>query len=179
MQTVNTRFLTSTALLTALLCILGPVSVPIGPVPVSLTNLVIYLMVYLLDTKRAAAAYLLYMLLGLAGLPVFSGFTGGVGKLLGPTGGYIIGFLPMTVLIALLVERHHENRLLCVLVLEAATWIPYEGPVIASANQLVINGGEFTVYGIRYNRSAEGIYPLTANLCNSNGMPAISFIDLK
>jgi len=61
----------------------------------------------------------------------------------------------------------------------AATWIPYEGPVIASANQLVINGGEFTVYGIRYNRSAEGIYPLTANLCNSNGMPAISFIDLK
>ena len=125
MQTVNTRFLTSTALLTALLCILGPVSVPIGPVPVSLTNLVIYLMVYLLDTKRAAAAYLLYMLLGLAGLPVFSGFTGGVGKLLGPTGGYIIGFLPMTVLIALLVERHHENRLLCVLVMEAATWIPY------------------------------------------------------
>lgn len=61
----------------------------------------------------------------------------------------------------------------------AATWLPYEGNFITSGNQIKIDGGQFTVYGIRYNRSAEGIFPLTANLCNSNGMPAISFIDLK
>ena len=119
------KFLTSTALMAAVICILGPLSVPIGPVPVSLTNLAIYLTMYVLDVKRGAAAYCLYMLLGLAGLPVFSGFTPGPGKLFGPTGGYLIGFLPMAILIGLVVDRHWKNRLLCMAAMEAATWVPY------------------------------------------------------
>ena len=93
----NIRSITETALMAAALCILGPLSVPIGPVPISLTNFTIYLFLYLLDTKQVSIAYLVYMLLGLVGLPVFSGYTGGVPKLFGPTGGYLIGFLPMAV----------------------------------------------------------------------------------
>lgn len=121
----KTLSITVTALMTAVLCILGPNSLPIGPVPVSLTNLAIYFILYILDTKRAAIAYLLYMLLGLAGLPVFSGFTGGPQKLFGPTGGYIIGFLPMIIIIGLFLEKYRKNRLASIVVMEAATWIPY------------------------------------------------------
>ena len=73
----------------AVTCILAPLSVPIGPVPISLTNFAIYLSLYLLDWKKGTLSYLIYLLLGLVGLPVFSGFTGGLAKLAGPTGGYI------------------------------------------------------------------------------------------
>ena len=89
------KALTTTALMTAVLCVLGPMSLPIGPVPISLTNLALYFMVYIVGTRTSFFAYLLYMLLGLVGMPVFSGYAGGPQKLFGPTGGYIIGFLPM------------------------------------------------------------------------------------
>jgi len=126
-QTVNSRTaqLTSTAMMTAVLCVLGPLSLPIGPVPVSLTNFAIYLLLYIVGAKQGTIACLLYILLGLAGLPVFSGFSGGPAKLLGPTGGYIIGFLPMTLLIGLAIERFYENRIMCILAMEASTWILY------------------------------------------------------
>lgn len=119
------RFITSTALMTAVICILGPLSVPIGPVPISLTNLAIYFTMYILDTKRGIVAYIIYMLLGLAGLPVFSGFQGGPQKLFGPTGGYLIGFIPMALVIGLVVDKFYKKRVLCIVVMEAATWIAY------------------------------------------------------
>ena len=117
--------LTVIALMSALICVLGPMSLPIGPVPISLTNLVLYFIIYLIGTKRSAIAYVIYMLIGLAGLPVFSGYTGGPQKLLGPTGGYIIGFLPMIFIIGFIIKKHAKNRILCILVMEAATWVPY------------------------------------------------------
>ena len=89
----NTYAMAVTALMTAVTCILAPMSIPIGPVPISLTNFAIYLSLYLLDWKKGTLSYFVYLLIGFAGLPVFSGFTGGIGKLAGPTGGYIIGFL--------------------------------------------------------------------------------------
>ena len=95
LQKNKTYALTATALMTAVTCILAPLSVPIGPVPISLTNFVIFLSLYLLNWKKGTLSLLIYLLLGLAGLPVFSGFAGGIAKLAGPTGGYIIGFIPM------------------------------------------------------------------------------------
>ena len=121
----NIRSITETALMAAALCILGPLSIPIGPVPISLTNLTIYLFMYLLDTKQVSIAYLVYLLLGLVGLPVFSGYTGGIPKLFGPTGGYLIGFLPMAVIGGIALQKIRQNRVLSILVLEAVTWIPY------------------------------------------------------
>ena len=89
----TTYAITVTALMTAVTCILAPLSIPIGPVPISLTNLAIYISLYLLGWKRGTISYLIYLLIGLVGIPVFSGFTGGPAKLAGPTGGYIIGFI--------------------------------------------------------------------------------------
>ena len=76
---------------TAVTCVLGPLALPIGPVPISLTNLVIYFSLYVLGMKNATISYLVYLLLGLF-LPVFSGGAGGPGKLFGP-GGYGIVFV--------------------------------------------------------------------------------------
>ncbi len=90
--------LVMTALTAAVFCVAGPISIPIGPVPISLMTLVLYISVYAIGYRYAVVACVLYLLLGLAGLPVFSGFQGGIGKLAGPTGGYLIGYLPMLVI---------------------------------------------------------------------------------
>ncbi len=105
----NIYMLSFCALMTAVTCILAPLSIPIGPVPISLTNFVIYLSLYLLGWKLATISYLIYLLIGLIGIPIFSGFTGGIGKLLGPTGGYIIGFIPMAILSGIAIEKHNHR----------------------------------------------------------------------
>lgn len=99
------RTITLIAVMTAVTCVLAPFTLPIGPVPISLTNFVIFLGVYVLGTKRETISYLIYLLIGLIGVPVFSGFSGGVGKLFGPTGGYLIGFVPMLLIGGYIVER--------------------------------------------------------------------------
>ena len=109
LRTTNTYAMAVTALMTAVTCILAPLSIPIGPVPISLTNFAIYLSLYLLDWKKGTISYILYLLLGLVGLPVFSGFTGGIGKLAGPTGGYIIGFIPMAIIAGIVIDKFSQR----------------------------------------------------------------------
>ena len=93
--------------MTAVTCILGPlvIPLPISPVPISFTNLAVYLAVYVLGTKAGTISYLVYLLLGFAGLPVFSGFTGGIVKLAGPTGGYMVGFIFMALIAGWAIDR--------------------------------------------------------------------------
>ena len=102
---MKTRQLTITAVLTALLCIAGPLTLPLGPVPLSLTTGVLMLMALLLGGARATLCCAVYLLMGLIGLPVFAGFTGGAGTLIGPTGGFLLAYLPMTALCGFLCAR--------------------------------------------------------------------------
>ena len=102
---MSTRHMTLTAMLTALLCILGPLTLPLGPVPLSLTTAVLMLMGLLLGGRKATLCCAVYLLMGIVGLPVFSGFTGGMGALLGPTGGFLLGYLPMTALCGFVCTR--------------------------------------------------------------------------
>lgn len=113
------------AVMAAVICVLGPLSIPIGPVPVSLTNFAIYITLYVLGTRDGTIAYLIYMLIGLVGLPVFSGFTGGPAKLFGPTGGYLIGFIPMAIVAGLVITKFDRKPIPSVIGMFAATWIPY------------------------------------------------------
>ena len=85
----------SIALMTAVICVLSPfaISIPVSPVPISLATFAIYLTVIILGWEDGTISVLVYVLLGFAGAPVFTGFTGGAGKVLGPTGGYIIGYI--------------------------------------------------------------------------------------
>lgn len=96
-----------TGLMTALICVAGPLSVPLpfSPVPISLTNLAIYFTVYVMGTKRGTMSYLIYLLIGFIGIPVFSSFTSGPGKLLGATGGYLIGFIFMSLICGYFIEK--------------------------------------------------------------------------
>ena len=80
------------ALFAVLIAICAWISVP-TTVPFTLQTFGIFLTVGLLGGKRGSMAVLVYILLGAAGIPVFSGFTGGIGRLLGSTGGYFVGFL--------------------------------------------------------------------------------------
>ena len=104
---LSARQMTITGLATAVTCIIGPVAVPIpvSPVPLSLTMLALYLAAYVLGMKLGFISCLLYLLLGAVGLPVFSGFSGGLAKLSGPTGGYLIGFLFLSLLCGFFIQR--------------------------------------------------------------------------
>ena len=110
----NVYQITIIGLMAAVICILGPLSIPIGVVPISFTNLAIFFALYILGTKKATMSFIIYMLIGLVGVPVFSGFSGGPSKLLGPTGGYIIGFLFMTLISGFFIDRFIDKWYLCV-----------------------------------------------------------------
>lgn len=73
--------LSFTAVMTAVMCVLAPMSIPIGPVPISFTILAIFLALYILGWKMGTLSFILYLFIGMMGLPVFSGFSGGLGNL--------------------------------------------------------------------------------------------------
>ncbi len=104
-QKISTKNMALIAVMTAVTCVLAPLSIPIGPVPITLTNLTIYFGLYILGTRKETVSYLIYLLLGFVGLPVFSGFTGGAAKLMGPTGGYLIGFIPLAILSGIFIDK--------------------------------------------------------------------------
>ena len=106
-MTKRTNTLTKIALMAALQCIISPFAIafPISPVPLSLATLMLYLSLYILGKKHATISCGIYLLIGLVGLPVFSGFAGGAGKLFGPTGGYLLGYLALTYIGGWCVEK--------------------------------------------------------------------------
>lgn len=126
----NVQSLVLMALFAAITCILAPMAVPIGPVPISLTNLVIYFSLYFLGWKKGTITYLVYLLIGLVGLPVFSGFTGGVSKLAGPTGGYLIAFILMAMITGIFIERFENNIVLCIIGMILGTAVAYAGGTV-------------------------------------------------
>ena len=85
----------SIALMTAVICVLSPfaIVIPISPVPITFATFAIFVTVIILGWKAGTISVIVYVLLGFAGVPVFTGFSGGVVKVLGPTGGYIIGYI--------------------------------------------------------------------------------------
>lgn len=109
MNRLNTKTMVLTALMAAVICVLSPLSIPIGPVPISLQILAILIAVYLLGMKYGTLSYLIYLLIGLLGVPVFSGFQGGPQKLAGPTGGYLIGMILTAVVAGWFIERFPES----------------------------------------------------------------------
>ena len=81
----------------ALLAVFSWISIP-TVIPFTLQTFGVFLALTLLGGKRGTLAILVYLLLGAVGLPVFSGFTGGFGRILGTTGGYMVGFLAIGIL---------------------------------------------------------------------------------
>lgn len=101
---MNTRILTKLAICVALLSVSAYISIPLPFTAAMLTALtvVVNLVAFILTPKQAFLTLAVYILLGAAGMPVFVGGTAGFGKLIGPTGGFILGFLLSAPLISLL-----------------------------------------------------------------------------
>lgn len=98
-----------TAVMVVVVCLCAWISVPIGEIPVTLQYFGVCLAVGLLGWKLGTLAVLAYVLLGAIGVPVFAGFTGGFGKLLAPTGGYILA-LPVSALVTgVIIEKRRTS----------------------------------------------------------------------
>lgn len=91
---VSTKMIILTGMFAAVLAVLSQIQIPMpSGVPVTLQTFAVALTGFVLGWKYGLASTAVYILLGLVGVPVFTGFAGGLGKIVGPTGGFIWGFL--------------------------------------------------------------------------------------
>ncbi len=107
----SVKNLVFTAMFAALIAVCSIISVPIGAVPVTLQTFAICLSAAMLGWKRGFFAVLVYLLLGAIGVPVFAGMTGGFGILAGPTGGYLIGFIPTALIVGFVADKTNRRLL--------------------------------------------------------------------
>ena len=89
---IKTRDMTYIAMFSVIIAVCSWLSIP-TEVPFTLQTFGVFVAVGILGGKRGSLSVLIYLLLGMIGVPVFAGFTGGIGCILGTTGGYIMGFM--------------------------------------------------------------------------------------
>lgn len=93
MKNRTTLSLVFCGMFAALTAVASQISIPIGLVPINLATLAVFLAGGVLGAKKGAASQAVFLVLGFAGLPVFANFRGGAAALVGPTGGYLIGYV--------------------------------------------------------------------------------------
>ncbi len=103
------RMIVLASLMAALMAVGAYIHIPIGPVPIVLTNLFVLLAGLLLGSRWGLASAGLYLLVGAIGLPVFYGGKGGLAHILGPTGGYLFGFVLSAWLTGFISERFRHS----------------------------------------------------------------------
>ena len=103
------------ALFAAIMCITAPFSIPLGPVPITLILFSIGLTAFVTGSRKAMVATIIYMLVGLVGLPVFSGFKGGLGAIMSPVGGFVFSYIFIALILGQCVKCRRKSSvfLLC------------------------------------------------------------------
>lgn len=119
------RAMVLASLFAALIVVGALIAVPIGPVPIYLANFFVLLSGLVLGPRWGVAAVGVYLLAGIMGLPVFSAGTGGVGRFWGPTGGYLLSYLPAVYLAGILSNRGKPSVQLDVIAMVVATLVIY------------------------------------------------------
>ena len=135
------------ALGVALLTVCAWTTIPFGAIPVTLQTFAVALIGALFGAARGVAVVLVYFVMGLIGIPVFSSFNAGVAALLGPTGGYLIGFVFSVVTVGLFSMIPVKNKI-------AKTAIVYGGAILGMAICYFFGTLWFITV---YNQSASGI----------------------
>lgn len=110
---MNTKDYILVAVLTALLCVIAPISIPLsGGVPISLASFMIMLIGVLLKDVKATLVVILYILLAIFGLPVLAGYLSGVDRVFGITGGFILGYIPLAFICGLFsrLSMNYDNK---------------------------------------------------------------------
>lgn len=113
---ITAKELAIAAVLTAITCVLAPVSIPIGPVPISLGVFCIFLVGAMLPPHLAVMSTLVYIILGSVGVPVFTNFEGGLQKVIGPTGGFLVAYPIMALIISLSIVIFKKKNILSIAV---------------------------------------------------------------
>jgi biotin transport system substrate-specific component len=111
-QRISTRDLVLTGMFAAILCVMAQITIPIQPIPFSLSIFALFLIGALLQPRYAFLAALIYLLLGAFGVPVFAGFKGGLTHLTGPTGGYLMAYPLMTLVTSLFHQLGKKHRII-------------------------------------------------------------------
>lgn len=125
MQKISVRMMSMCAMFAALSGVLSQIAVPIGPVPITLTHISVFISAGLLGVEYGTISQVLFVLMGAAGLPVFARFSGGMGVLLGPTGGFIIGYVLCAMVMGLLIQRFGSSRIALVCAMMAGLLCSY------------------------------------------------------
>jgi biotin transport system substrate-specific component len=124
-QDLQLKRMVYAALMAALTAAGAYIAIPIGPVPIVLQNLFVMLTGLLLGGRWGVISIGVYLVAGAVGLPVFAGGTGGVGKFVGPTGGYLLGFVAAVYLIGVISERGRGRVMVDVLAMLAGSTVIY------------------------------------------------------
>jgi biotin transport system substrate-specific component len=105
-------------------------AIPIGPVPIVLQNMFVFLAGLLLGPRWGLASVAVYLLAGAFGLPVFAGGLGGIGRIVGPTGGYLIGYLPTVFVIGKIAHKTKPRVVFDVLAMICGSVVLYACGII-------------------------------------------------
>lgn len=159
----------------ALTAIAAQIAVPLWPVPITGQTLAVLLVGSTLGALRGSLSMILYALLGMVGLPVFSDTSSGLGVIAGPTGGYIVGFIFAAAFTGWFAQRNWDHRILRAIlsflggtVVTFAIGLPWLGVVLGLSLEATLSGGlyPFIVGGLVKALIAAGIISLAWNRMN-------------
>lgn len=121
----DSRCLTLCALFAALTAGLSQISIPIGPVPVNLALISVFVAAGLLGARYGALSQAVFVLMGAVGLPVFAGFMGGLSRVAGPTGGYIVGYIACAFIAGAITGRFGRSMIISIAAMCAGLIVTY------------------------------------------------------
>jgi biotin transport system substrate-specific component len=113
------------SLMAALTAAGAQLSIPIGPVPIVLQNMFVLLTGLLLGSRWGLASVAVYLLAGVCGLPVFALGSAGIGRILGPTGGYLLGYLPVVSVVGWLAEKFNRRTVTDIIAMICGSMLLY------------------------------------------------------
>ena len=108
---MNTRKITMMALMLAILIVCSQLAIPIGLLPITLQTFAVLMIGLVLPPRYASMTILVYLVIGLVGLPVFSGGSGGLGSFLSPSFGFALAFVPTTYLLSSYIRKFNSEKL--------------------------------------------------------------------
>ena len=108
---ITTKKIILCALFAALTSVLSQISIPLPftPVPINLATVSVFMAGGLLGAKEGAISQVIYVIIGAIGVPVFANFTAGLGIVVGPTGGYIAGYIVSAIIVGIIVKKLGDN----------------------------------------------------------------------
>jgi len=112
-------------LFSALSAVLSQISIPIGVVPINLTHVSIFLAAGLLGANLGVCSQIIFVLMGAVGIPVFSGFSSGLGIIFGPAGGFIFGYIGCVYVTGLIIDRFGRSITILALAMYAGWFVTY------------------------------------------------------